>query len=345
MQELLQHLVCRQDLSYEQSRSCAHYLLNQPSCENMQSALLIALSTKGETLIEIQGFVDEILSYLPSYSLDYLNDPVVDLCGTGGDSLSTLNISTLSSIVVAATQKLKVAKHGNRSVSGLFGSADILESLDICIQLSPDIALRCLEDIGITFLYAPFYHPLIKNISSTRKKLGVRTLFNLIGPLLNPFPIHSQTMGLFSSQFLHYACSIGHQLGRHMCTLHSFDGMDEISPEQPTELVFQKLDDPHPRSLTFSPCDFSFSSEPLTDLVVSSKEQAETLFLKVLQNKPLPSAVVHSVLFNSALSLWFTLDMPWESAFQECRYTLESGLAWKLFCRWQDFSHRYKNLK
>ena len=193
--DAISKLVERVDLEENEVSLIIEKMMNGELTDSQIAAFLVALRIKGETIQEITGasrvMVDKAVRVNHSY------DNVVDLCGTGGDNHGTFNISTAASFVVAGAG-VPVAKHGNRSVSSPVGSADVLEELGVNINLDSSAAEKCLEKVGITFLFAPAYHPAMKNVAVPRKEIGIRTIFNLLGPILNPALVKHQVMGVYA---------------------------------------------------------------------------------------------------------------------------------------------------
>ncbi len=191
--ELLDKLLNHLNLTELEASQMMTEILNGNLTPIQTAGFLTALRSKGESFQEIIGFVKALRNSMVKVSCK--SSIVIDTCGTGGDGAGSFNISTASSFVVAGAG-LTVAKHGNRSVSSLCGSADVLEALGVKIDMSKDVAERCLNEIGITFLFAPLYHPAMKNVAPVRKELGVRTVFNMLGPLINPAGANVQVIGV-----------------------------------------------------------------------------------------------------------------------------------------------------
>jgi anthranilate phosphoribosyltransferase len=189
---------------------------------------LVGLRVKGETVEEISGFVDTMQKHMVSVNL--ADNNAIDVCGTGGDGTHSFNVSTTCAMVVSAGD-VTVAKHGNRSVSSKSGSADLLEALGVKIDLSPDQTKKCIDEIGIGFFFAPNYHPAMKAVIPHRKSLGIRTVFNMLGPLLNPARVKRQLIGAFDLQTAEKLAGVlQSQKYEKACTVHSEDGYDELSP-------------------------------------------------------------------------------------------------------------------
>ncbi len=213
-------------LSRSQAEAAMHFMLQGESGAEESSALLMGLRSRGETLEELVGFT----SVMREYATPVEADPdAIDLCGTGGDSSGTFNISTAAAIVCAGAGAI-VAKHGNRSVSSKAGSADVLEALGVRVELGKEGVEYCLDAAGIAFLFAPYFHPAMRYVMPVRRKLGVRTFFNILGPLTNPASVRRQLVGAFDLETSRIMASILHALdSHHVVAVHAADGLDELS--------------------------------------------------------------------------------------------------------------------
>jgi anthranilate phosphoribosyltransferase len=212
----------------------------------------------------------------------------LDTCGTGGDAAGTFNISTASALVAAAAGA-KVAKHGNRSVSGRTGSADVLEAAGVRLELSPEQIGACIETVGVGFLFAPLHHSAMKHAIGPRREMGVRTVFNLLGPLTNPAGAPNQIMGVFADRWVEPLAHVLQRLGsRHVLVVHSEDGLDEISIGAPTHVAELKDGNVHSYSLT--PEDFGLQRRSLEALKVGSIDQSLEIIEDVLAGQPGPAS-------------------------------------------------------
>lgn len=238
MDALLHHLEDEQELSPREVEVAAGLLLDAGVADEKKERLLEALSKKGETPAEIAAFVEAFLDHAvdPHLGLLNLDGPTLDVCGTGGDKLDLFNVSTTAMFVAAAAGAV-VVKHGNRGITSKSGGADVLEALGIRIDLTPDGFRRCVEEAGVGFMFAPHYHPAFKAVAGVRKSLasrGVRTIFNLIGPLLNPARPQCQLVGVFSRELCPAFAEILQRLGRESAwVVHGTTGdgrvVDEVS--------------------------------------------------------------------------------------------------------------------
>ncbi|MEF8796206.1 MAG: anthranilate phosphoribosyltransferase [Salinivenus sp.] len=253
MKEFLQTIADGTALSRPEAEAAMREMMSGDARPEHTAALLMGLRARDEHLDELVGFATVMREFAVDVELD---DPhAIDLCGTGGDGADTFNISTTASLV-AAGAGVTVAKHGNRSVSSKSGSADVLEELGVQIELGKEGVERCLEEVGLAFLFAPYFHPAMKHVMPVRKSLGVRTFFNILGPLCNPAGVTRQIVGAFDTQTAQMMARILARLDAdHVITLHSHDGMDEVSVSDGTTLFEYDAaeDNPVPRSREVGP--------------------------------------------------------------------------------------------
>jgi anthranilate phosphoribosyltransferase len=258
---------------------------------------LIGLRMKGETVEEIAaaaGVMRELAIHVQ------VNGPhVVDTCGTGGDAAATFNISTASALVAAAAGA-KVAKHGNRSVSGKTGSADVLEAAGVKLDLTPEQIGACIETVGFGFLFAPLHHSAMKHAIGPRREMGVRTIFNLLGPLTNPASAPNQIMGVFAQAWVEPLAQVLQRLGsRHVLVVHSEDGLDEISINASTWV--SELKDGVVRTYGVAPEDFGLQRHSLEPLRVQSAAQSLAMIQRVLDNQAGPARDIVALNAGAAL--------------------------------------------
>lgn len=236
LREKLEKIVEGSDLDVETMMEAVGAIMEGEASPVQVGAFLTALRLKGESEEEIAGAAMALRARCVSLPGEMF-DNAVDTCGTGGDGAGTVNVSTLAAIT-AAGAGAKVAKHGNRSVSSLCGSADLLTALDVRIDITPEAAARCLKEAGFAFLFAPLYHPAMKMVAPVRQEMGIRTLFNIIGPLCNPAGVRRQLMGVYSMELVPAIAGVLKRLGcdRGM-VVASQDGLDEISVCAPTTVA------------------------------------------------------------------------------------------------------------
>jgi anthranilate phosphoribosyltransferase len=265
----------------------------------MIASLITGLRVKKETVGEITAaamVMREFATKVPVHDTDRL----VDIVGTGGDSAQTFNIST-TSMFVAAAAGARVAKHGGRSVSSSSGSADAIEALGGALNLSPEQVAQCLQRTGIGFMFAPNHHSAMKHAAPVRKELGVRTLFNILGPLTNPAGAPNQLLGVFHPDLVGILVRVLQRLGsRHVLVVHGNDGLDEVSLCAPT--LVGELRDGQVREYSVHPADFGMRICDLRELQVSSPSESVQRMREVLDDRPGPARDV--VLLNAGFALY-----------------------------------------
>ncbi|BBL56646.1 anthranilate phosphoribosyltransferase [Methylomonas koyamae] len=285
IQTTLQKLLDRQDLSADEMRAAMRAMMNGQLSDAQIAGFLIALRCKGETVDEIAAAVGVLRELVHKVPID--GEHVIDTCGTGGDGANTFNISTTAAFVVAAAGG-KVAKHGNRSVSSCCGSADLLEAAGVNLDLPAEQVAQCVNDIGVGFLFAAKHHSAVRHTVRARKEMGVRTLFNLIGPLSNPANAPHQLIGVFDKQWLEPVAAVLKRLGsRHVLVVHARDGLDEISIAAPTDVA--ELVDGIIHSYTVTPEQFGLQRASLDSLSIGSAADSLAIVKAVLNNQPGPA--------------------------------------------------------
>lgn len=236
MKQALKKLIERQSLTEDEARGVMTQIMDGTATAAQIAALAVALRMKGETVEEITGFARVMRQYAVQVPVN-TDKIVVDTCGTGGDALKTFNISTAAAIVVAADGRLAVAKHGNRAATSKCGSADVLEALGVRLDLPPADVGACIETIGIGFLFAPAMHPSFRYAAGPRKEIGVRTIFNWLGPLTNPAGAKVQLIGVSDGSVCETLAHVLRSLGSERALLvHGTDGLDELSTLGPTQI-------------------------------------------------------------------------------------------------------------
>ena len=234
MNEYLNIIAAGRTLTREEAERALHLIMRGESEAEETAGFLLGLRARGESLDELVGFTKAMREHAVSVDAD--DQHAIDLCGTGGDASGTFNISTAAALVCAGAGAT-VAKHGNRSVSSACGSADVLESLGVCVELRKEGVEHCLREAGIAFIFAPFFHPAMKHVMPVRRKLGVRTFFNILGPLCNPAGVRRQLVGAFDVDTARTMARILAELdAEHIVTVHAEDGLDEISLSSSTTL-------------------------------------------------------------------------------------------------------------
>ena len=322
IQQAIQHILDGKDLESSQMQQVMHAVMSGECTPAQIAGFLIGLRMKGESVEEITAAA-EVMRDL-SNKVNVSKEHLIDTCGTGGDSANTFNISTTSAFAAAAAGA-RVAKHGNRSVSSKSGSADVLEAAGVKLDLSADQVAECINLIGIGFMFAPMYHGAMKHAIGPRKELGVRTIFNLLGPLTNPAGAPNQVLGVFSNEWLEKLIKVQQKLGaKHVMVVHSEDGMDEISISAPTRIA--ELVNGEIREYTVSPEQFEIKRNDLSTLAVQSISDSLNMMLGVLENKAGPAMDI--VLLNAGAAIYTAgIADSLETGVAQARQVIEDGSA------------------
>lgn len=339
MQKYIEIIASGNALTREQAEGAMRQMMSGEAPPEHMAGLLMGLRTRGETLDELVGFTNVMREFAVSVECD---DPqAIDLCGTGGDSASTFNISTTAALV-AAGAGVTVAKHGNRSVSSKSGSADVLEALGVKIDLEKEGVEYCLEHAGVAFLFAPYFHPAMRHVMPVRKALGVRTFFNVLGPLCNPASVKRQLVGAFNTQTAQWMVQILARLdAQHVVTLHSQDGMDEVSISAATTLFEYDTSahNPVPRSREIGPEKHGFERASIKSLAGGDAGENASILRGILSGED-TSPRRNVVLLNAAYAL-HTSDRfdDLDACFAAARESIDSGAALKKLETLAEVSH------
>lgn len=288
----------RRDLTRAEMNDVMRLIMTGQATGAQIGGFLVGLRMKGETVDEITAAA-EVMRELAE-RVEIPGEHVIDTCGTGGDGAKTFNISTASAFVAAAAGA-QVAKHGNRSVSGSSGSADVLEAAGVRLDLTPTQVAQCVAEVGVGFMFAPMHHGAMKHAIGPRREMGVRTLFNLLGPLTNPAAARNQVLGVFSAQWLEPVAEVLRTLGsRHVMVVHADDGMDEISIAAPTQVA--ELKDGVISRYTLTPEQFGIARGDIATLAVDGAQQSLTMVQSVLAGEP--GAAMDIVLLNAGAAIY-----------------------------------------
>ena len=315
------------DLTYDEINQIMTEVLSGKTDDIQNSDFLSALAQKGETDDELLGMLDKMQEF--SLKITPKNQgTVIDMCGTGGDKLQTFNISTTASFVVAAAGGI-VAKHGNRSSSGVSGSADIFEYFGYDLNSEPARIVDVLEKHNICFMFAQKFHPAMKHVSAARKQLGKRTAFNLLGPLSNPANVKNQLVGVFSIEYLDRLPQILKRKGaENIMTVRSDDGMDEFSTSSTNRVCILQKDKVLMNAI--DPEIIGLHKSKLSDIQIESKQDAVESFVKVLNNTA-NQAMIETTALNAAGGLIVAnVAKNFEEAIEIATNTIESGKAYSL---------------
>jgi len=295
--EGLKKIIGGNDLSEENMSQMITQILSGQIGPAQIAAFMGALSTKGETFEELTGAAKAMRR--KAKRVQTTSDVVLDTCGTGGDGANTFNISTTTALVVAACG-VTVAKHGNRSVSSQCGSADLLEALGVNLDLETDLVEECLGEIKIGFLFAPLYHGAMKFAAAARKEVGIRSVFNMLGPLTNPAGANCQLLGVYAPELTEMFAQALQNMGcRRAFVVHGHDGLDEISLSAPTRI--SELSDDRIKTYDFSPEPYFIQNKGLQDLSGGSPAENAALTRSILNGDKGPRRDV--VLLNAAAAL------------------------------------------
>ena len=285
MQEAIRAVTETRNLTTDEMTSVMRTIMTGEATPAQIGGFLIGLRMKGETIEEIAAAATVMRELATGVKVD--GEHVVDIVGTGGDGSNTFNISTASSFVVAAAGGT-VAKHGNRSVSSKSGSADLLEAAGVNLELNSDQVAHCINEIGVGFMFAPKHHSAMKHAIGPRKEMGVRTIFNILGPLTNPAGAPNQLLGVFAEELVTPLAEVLNQLGsNHVLVVHSADGMDEISIGSATHVA--ELKNGLVTRYTITPEQFGFSLTDISQIAVSGAEESLRMIQSVLDNQPGPA--------------------------------------------------------
>lgn len=297
MKQILEQLLEGNDLSNDRAFDVMLSIMSGKFNDAQIAGFLMALRAKGETVDEIAGFANAMREKMVSVPLA---SSAIDMCGTGGDARGTFNISTAASFVVAGAG-VKVAKHGNRSMTSQSGSADVLQSLGIAIDNSVENSVEDIENIGLGFLFAPAYHPAMKHAVGARKALAVRTVFNILGPLCNPANVKAQAMGIFHSDLTEVQVNVLKVLGStDVMVFHGRDGLDEISTTTTTK-ISQMRNGGIVNTFEFDATDLGISQVTLFDLQGGKPEENAGIIKAIIKGETGPKRDI--VLLNAAAGI------------------------------------------
>jgi anthranilate phosphoribosyltransferase len=295
--EAIRKLLSRGDLDEKEAAVVMAEIMEGKASHAQIAAYLVALRLKGETVSELVGSVRCMRDH--ALTVEIGDADAVDLCGTGGDGKHTFNISTTCAFVVAGSG-VKVAKHGNRAASSRCGSADLLEALGVRIGLQPEQVARCIEEVGLGFMFAPVYHPAMKNVAPVRKDLGIRTIFNVLGPLANPARVTRQMIGVFDSALLEDIAHALRGLGTKTAVIvHGQTGYDEATTTDINKAAVLRRGEVS--TMTVDPAELGFPTAKPHDLKGGSQEENAEITRRILEGEEGPRT--DTVLLNSALAL------------------------------------------
>lgn len=331
---IIESLINGEDLSFDEASALMESIMDGALSDARIASILTALRMKGETVDEIAGFASAMR--LKAVRITPARTGMIDTCGTGGDARHTFNVSTAAALVTAA-MGVPVAKHGNRAVSSKCGSADVLEALGVNITLEPEQVAALIDRVGIGFLFAPSLHPAMKHAARVRKELGVRTVFNILGPLTNPAGVERQLTGVFHPDLTERLCNVLHTLGSQKAYIvHGFDGTDEVSISSETRV--SALENGRVRTFTFAPEEAGLERAPLDAISGASPAENAGHINDIVDGKrgPRRDAVLLNAGFAAALADRAPDPVRGVALAQEA---IDSGAAKKLLQSLREVSH------
>jgi anthranilate phosphoribosyltransferase len=300
IREGIQKLIEGTDLNYVESGEIMREVMSGKATNSQTAAFLTALRMKGEAVEELVAFVSVMRSNCCIIH-PKVQGRLVDTCGTGGDKIKTFNVSTAAAFVIAGAG-VPVAKHGNRAVTSKSGSADVLEKLGLNLNLNPEVVQSTIEKVGVGFMFAPAFHPAMKYAAETRREIGIRTVFNILGPLTNPACANAQLLGVYSPKLVAPLANSLTKLGcEEAMVVHGLDGLDEISTVGKT--LIAHLKDGTVEEMETVPKDFGVRKARVTDLQTCAAEESAEIIFQILNGKIPDDAKAEIVLVNSAAGI------------------------------------------
>jgi len=331
MIEAIAKLVRCESLTEDEAADAFEVIMRGDATPVQIAGFIVALRMKGETVDELTGFARAARAVATPIEVD---GALLDTCGTGGDGLATFNISTLSAIVAAASGA-RVAKHGNRAASSMCGSADVLEQLGVTIDLGPEGVARCIDEAGIGFLFAPIFHPSFRFAGVPRRELGVRTVFNVIGPLCNPAGAKYQALGVADGSMAGKMADVLLRLGvERAIVFHAGDGMDELSVSSPSFVI--EIDGQR-KEYELDPAELGLATAPVESMRGGGPEENARIARELLQGAKGPRRDV--VLLNASAALRAAgLAATWKDGLGLAAEAIDSGRAGDVLQRWAKIS-------
>jgi anthranilate phosphoribosyltransferase len=332
VQRALAQLVERQHLSRDAMHAAMMSVMRGEATPAQVGAFLIALRMKGETVEEMTAAAQVMRELSSKVAVNVNRHHLVDTCGTGGTGIPLFNVSTASAFVVACVGGF-VAKHGNRSVTSTSGSADLLEAAGVNLELTPTQVAKCVNEIGVGFMFAVKHHSAMKHAIGPRREVGVRTIFNALGPLTNPADAPNQVLGVFDKNLVRPMAEVLKNLGsQHVLVVHSLDGLDEISLCAPTHIA--ELKDGEIREYSITPEDVGLAARPIDELYVNDAQQSLQCVETALTDNH--SAAADMVALNAGAAIYAAnLCSSLKQGVDMARDVLGTGIAWE---KLQDFA-------
>lgn len=332
----LEALMDRRDLTSEEAEAALESLIAEPSPEKT-AAFMVLLRAKGETAEEVAGLVRAVSKHSLHVPLDGMD--VVDIVGTGGDGMSTVNISTGATVLTAAAG-VKVAKHGGRSVSSKCGSADVIEAMGINAELGPEGVAACVKEAGVGFMFAPVYHPAFKHVAPVRKALGLRTAFNMLGPMLNPSGCQRGVIGVWDPSVMRLMADSLQKLGARKCVVVNAGGIDELTPVCEADVV--EIGDGGIKEYKVRPEDYGIKPCAIEDLVGGERDLNARMLMDAFGGEKGP--VAEALIFNAGFAVAMAEHSPVASPLEGValvREVQESGRAADTLALWASVSNAH----
>ena len=322
IQQALKVVVDKQDLTQQQMTSVMQHIMTGEATPAQIAGFLVALQMKGETVTEIAAAASVMRSL--ATPVDITAATLVDTYGTGGDGASTFNVSTASAFVVAAAGG-QVAKHGNRSISSSSGSADVLEAAGVNLDITPEKVKHCIENIGVGFMFAQKHHGAMKHAIAPRKEMGIKTIFNLLGPLTNPAKAKHQVLGVFDKKWVEPMANVLKALGsKHVLVVHANDGLDEISIGASTFVAELKNDDI--QCYEIEPEQFGLSRVPVESLAINNAHESLAVINAVFEGQTGPARNI--VVLNAGAAIYAAdIATSLEAGIKQAQTVIDSGMA------------------
>ncbi|WP_043308168.1 anthranilate phosphoribosyltransferase [Pseudomonas sp. ML96] len=328
IKEALNRVVAQLDLSTAEMQDVMRLIMTGQCTDAQIGAFLTGMRMKSETIDEIVGAATVMRELAAPVQINA--ERLVDTCGTGGDGMNVFNVSTAAAFVVAAAGG-RVAKHGNRAVSGKSGSADLLETAGVYLNLTPAQVARCVESVGVGFMFAPAHHGAMKHAIGPRRELGLRTLFNMLGPMTNPAGVKHQVIGVFSQALCRPMAEVLQRLGsKHVLVVHAQDGLDEISLAAPTHVA--ELKDGVVSEYRIQPEDFGIKSQSLIGLTVEDAQGSLALIRDALGRRKTENGqkAADMIVLNAGAALYAAdIATSLKEGMQLAQDALHTGLAWE----------------
>ena len=322
IQQALKVVVEKQDLTQQQMSDVMQYIMTGGATPAQVAGFLVALQMKGETVTEIAAAADVMRSL--ATPVDITASTLVDTCGTGGDGASTFNVSTASAFVVAAAGG-QVAKHGNRSISSSSGSADVLEAAGVNLDITPEKVKHCIESIGVGFMFAQKHHGAMKHAITPRKEMGIKTIFNLLGPLTNPAKAKHQVLGVFDKKWVEPMANVLKALGsKHVLVVHASDGLDEISIGASTFVAELKEGDI--RCYDIEPEQFDLKREAVESLAINNAQESLAVINSIFDGQTGPARDI--VVLNAGAAIYAAdIADSLDEGIKQAQSVIDNGMA------------------